>query len=375
MKARVISFLNLRTGTPEVLPNNNPGDIFFSPGDVVDIAETVTGENHQGNNVWFRLADGGFIWSGGVEKISAVAIRFNSYKEQNPDLINWNNSIKQIPLNWLKSRGKGVKIAVMDTGIFDKHEDLNNSISTYIDFTKIKDNIDHIGHGTHVAGIIGARSETVNGVIGVAPDCDLIILKVIYDGNDGAIENYQHIIDALEIAKNQGADVINMSLSLRLGLTDDESKKLKVDEVRKKIQELANENIIVVAAGGDKGDLKEGKLFFPAECHEVISVAAITHGHFERNPVVSKELNIVGPFIDYLSAFKGPVFYERKGGCSMTTAFISGILALAISANRANINQRFNKSELLAMLKQHSLSLDDIEYKNASSFCYHLLND
>ena len=67
MKARVSSFLNIRTGSPEVLPNNNPG--FFKPGDVITVTEKVIGQNVKGNNVWYKLDDGGYVWSGGIATI------------------------------------------------------------------------------------------------------------------------------------------------------------------------------------------------------------------------------------------------------------------------------------------------------------------
>ena len=68
MKARVIKYLNIRSGLPEVLPDNNPG--FFSPGDVIDITGKVIGQPVKGNNVWYKLDDGGFVWSGGIVSVT-----------------------------------------------------------------------------------------------------------------------------------------------------------------------------------------------------------------------------------------------------------------------------------------------------------------
>jgi lysozyme len=69
MKARVAKFLNIRTGSPEVLPNNNPG--FFKPGEVITVTEKVMGQNVKGNNIWYKLEDGGFVWSGGISSMEA----------------------------------------------------------------------------------------------------------------------------------------------------------------------------------------------------------------------------------------------------------------------------------------------------------------
>jgi lysozyme len=67
MKARVSTFLNIRTGSPEVLPNNNPG--FFKPGDVITVTSKVIGQTVKGNNAWYKLEDGSFVWSGGISAI------------------------------------------------------------------------------------------------------------------------------------------------------------------------------------------------------------------------------------------------------------------------------------------------------------------
>jgi len=67
MKARVAKFLNIRTGSPEVRPDNNSG--FFRPGEIINVTEKVIGQSVKGNNVWYKLEEGGFIWSGGIASI------------------------------------------------------------------------------------------------------------------------------------------------------------------------------------------------------------------------------------------------------------------------------------------------------------------
>src|SRR5687767_13561026 len=65
-KARVNAYLNLRTGSPQILLNNNPGGQYLVPGQVVEIKRTVIGQEYKGNNIWHELADGSFVWAGGV---------------------------------------------------------------------------------------------------------------------------------------------------------------------------------------------------------------------------------------------------------------------------------------------------------------------
>jgi minor extracellular protease Epr len=354
----------------------NPVIDFNDKSNVVDVVVRGTTfesvdeiENALGK--WYKDADGYYYWANGLKQNPEEAHVFNSYKDINQNLINWNDGVAQIPVEWRTTKGRGVKIAILDTGIFHTHEDFKNAISVYEDLTSVKDKIDYDGHGTHVAGIIGSRSQTINGLIGVAPDSDLFIYKVLFDEKDGTSENYQRFIQALEMAKQANVDIINMSFSLSLGDSPDETKKLLTEELRTKIKEITSENIAIVAAAGDKADLKNGNLFFPAVCDEVISVAAINQGYFDRNPIVHKNLNFVAPYLNYYSTFKEPQFYEFESGCSMSTAFISGILGLVIAANRKN-KEKFSKSQLLSFMGQHSINLDQIDYNDNSKFSYNL---
>lgn len=66
MKATVLVPLNIRTGKPEILPNNNIGDRYFEKGEFIEIDKITIGENYKDHSTWYKLNDGGFVWSGGV---------------------------------------------------------------------------------------------------------------------------------------------------------------------------------------------------------------------------------------------------------------------------------------------------------------------
>ena len=188
-------------------------------------------------------------------------------------------------------------------------------------------------------------------------------------------DNYNNISDALDSAMKQGADIINMSLSLntdKAGASVEWQRSL--ERLKNKIKEVIEANIIVVAAAGDKADLKDGNLFFPAIEEGIISVAAISLGYLDRNPVVNRKLNIVSPYNNYVSTYKEPSFYESLWGCSMSCAFIIGIVALLISKNRTDIKQKFSKPEMLSTLSEYDLPLDKLNYSDVNNFYYHLLN-
>jgi subtilisin family serine protease len=376
MKVTVNKYLNVRVGKASL---NAPCYQYLAPGSELEVdGNLYKGDSYEGIDTWMKDAAGNYYWSGGIDFMpssSQISTKSNSYSANIEELINWNEGIKQIPPEWRNTKGNNIKIAILDSGVFLNHEDLQNAIVFYDDYTKVKDNIDYTGHGTHVSGIIGARSLTTNGVIGVAPLAQLICIKVLPDSLDGSdLDNYQNIIDALDLAVKKGADIINLSFSLKRNEVDNPNDIMKITALKNKIKEIGDNNIQLIAAGGDNADLKNKNLFFPADCPEVISVSSINEGYFERNPVYSQKLNIVGPTINYLSTFKAPLYYQHFGGCSMTTAFVSGILALALSYNKSQGKERFSKYEIMEILNKYSLNLKEINYSNNKSFFFHVLN-
>ena len=95
-----------------------------------------------------------------VTNKAAAEKNLQSLANEAPERINWAGSILGIPDVWSVTQGEGAKVAILDTGIDSDHQDLANAIADEIDFTG--DGIeDENGHGTHCAGIVGAR---LNGV-------------------------------------------------------------------------------------------------------------------------------------------------------------------------------------------------------------------
>lgn len=67
MKAMVKTYLNIRSDQPAILVNNNPG--YYKPGEEIEVNSTVIGQTYKGNNIWYRLGNNAFVWSGGIEGI------------------------------------------------------------------------------------------------------------------------------------------------------------------------------------------------------------------------------------------------------------------------------------------------------------------
>ena len=119
----------------------------------------------------------------------------------------------QAPQIWHETKGKGITVAVLDTGCDREHPDLQKRIIGGRNFTDDDGSdptkfLDYNGHGTHVAGTIAAQQDN-NGVVGVAPEASLLIVKVLNKSGTG---QYEWIIKGIHYAIEQKVDIISMSL-------------------------------------------------------------------------------------------------------------------------------------------------------------------
>ncbi|MGG0256604.1 S8 family serine peptidase [Bacillus toyonensis] len=153
--------------------------------------------------------------------------------------------------------GKGVKVAVIDSGIDSTHPDLKKNYLKGYDFINNDTNPeDTDGHGTHVAGIIAA-----NGTMkGVAPDASILAYRVFSDSEGG---DSTTIIKAINQAIEDGADIINLSMGTELKGTDTPLNQV--------IQKAIAKNITVVTAAGNSG-LKQWSINSLTSTPEAISV-------------------------------------------------------------------------------------------------------
>jgi hypothetical protein len=151
-------------------------------------------------------------------------------------------SVPQIgaPAAWAAGYdGKGVKVAVVDTGIDTRHADLAPQVVAEKNFTDSPDTQDHVGHGTHVASTVaGTGAESQGTYKGVAPGAELLNAKVL---NDSGFGTDSSIIAGMEWAVDQGAKVINASLESQ----DTEG----VDPVEETVNRLSDKALFVIAAG------------------------------------------------------------------------------------------------------------------------------
>jgi subtilisin family serine protease len=230
--------------------------------------------------------------------------------------------------------GKGVKIAILDSGVAE-HPDLAvaGGVNTLDGEDALDFRRDEKGHGTHCAGVIAGRNAD-NGIYGVAPEAEIYSVKVFPGGRlSDLVEGIQWCID-------KGMDVISMSLGMR-----EPSAVLAM-----KIAEAANRGIILVAAAGNDG----GALRYPAANEGVIAVAAF--GAMQSYPTDSAHALRVGElrndesglFVANMSnrgpgtAFIAPGVaivssvpggYAAWDGTSMACPFVAGLAAVVLSAH------------------------------------------
>ncbi len=213
---------------------------------------------------------------------------------------------------WPTTRGKGVKVVVIDTGIDFSHPELTveggyNSVDPE---TSYKD--DH-GHGTHVSGTIAA-ADNDKGVVGVAPDVTLYGVKVLDAQGRGT---YATVIGGIQWAVENKMDVANMSLG------GDESSDAMADAV----EAAAKAGVTIVAAAGNNS----GAVGYPASYPGTIAISASTSNdglaYFSsRGPAVE----FIAPGAGINSTFKGGG-YRKLDGTSMASPHVAGLAALAVA--------------------------------------------
>lgn len=234
--------------------------------------------------------------------------------------IPWGVSRVEADKAWVNTTGKGVKVAVVDSGI-SKHKDLRDNIKG--EFNAIdpkKSAIDDFGHGTHVAGIIAAKDNKI-GVVGVAPDVDLYAVKVLDAMGAGYLSD---LAEGIEWCINNEIQLINLSVELQkdyplLSYT---------------INRALSADIIVVAAAGNTF----GKsVTYPAAYEGVISVSAIDTNNNIANFSAVGKIDFCAPGVDVYSTHLGNN-YTIMSGTSMAAPHVSGVIALMLADLRNDTN-------------------------------------
>ena len=257
---------------------------------------------------------------------------------------------------WSISRGsKKVVVAVIDTGIDVNHEDLKNNLWTnagesgldskgkdkavngidddgngFIDdvhgWNYVSNNNkldDNHGHGTHIAGIIGAEAGNKKGITGISPDVSIMVLKY-YDPKVPNTDNLKNTIAGIQYAVKMGAHIINYSG----GGTD-----FSQDE-HDAVQSAERKGILFVAAAGNERSNSDEHHYYPADykLKNIISVTAIdpTTEVLSSSNYGTDTVDIAAPGQNILSCLPNST-YGLMTGTSQATAFVTGAAVLVMA--------------------------------------------
>jgi subtilisin family serine protease len=244
--------------------------------------------------------------------------------------------------------GRGVKVAVVDSGIATTHPALTR-VNTGIDLIEPLAidgwRNDSISHGTHCAGVIGGAPQSNVSIHGIAPEAELVAVKVFPRGH------LSDLVAALDYAISQQVDVVNLSLG----------SDLSSEIVEQKLIEAKAHGVAVIVAAGNSG----GPVQYPARSPHALAVAAIGklnefpantyHAHtvLGDRRLVGREgyfsakfsnygdqIDVSGPGVAIISAIS-PTNYAVLDGTSVAASHITGLAAL-ILAHHPDFKERYS---------------------------------
>ncbi|HWU06371.1 MAG TPA: type VII secretion-associated serine protease mycosin [Streptomyces sp.] len=238
---------------------------------------------------------------------------------------------------WQTTKGEGITVAVLDTGVDDAHPDLAGQVlpgKDLIGFGAGRGDRSWALHGTAMAGIIAGRGSGPgrgDGVLGIAPEAKILPVRVILESGDPSRAKAREsrgtaLADGIRWAADQGADVINLSLG-----DDSESAHPEPGEDAA-VQYALGKGVVVVASAGNSGD-KGDRVSYPAAYPGVIAAAAVdkygTHAAFSTRRWYA---TVSAPGVDIVVANPDRHYYI-EWGTSAASAYVSGAVALVRAAH------------------------------------------
>ncbi|MFF0722619.1 type VII secretion-associated serine protease mycosin [Micromonospora sp. NPDC003816] len=263
----------------------------------------------------------------------------------------WHLKALELPEMHKITQGEGVVVAVVDTGVDARHQDLKDNVLPGVDLydDDSKGGVDRQGHGTGVASLIAGHGHgpgNRDGVLGIAPKAK--ILPVTVSSERSPLIQPTAVAAGINWAVDNGADIVNVSLSASFN-----------EELNRAVERAYQRNVIVVAGVGNR---KDGVIGYPARHQSAVAVNGT-----DRNGVISKEaalpaeeVDIAAPGEDLVSAAPGDK-YVTAIGTSGSAAVVSGALAL-IKAEYPDLNGYDMFRRLLATTRDEGEPGHDLHY-------------
>jgi hypothetical protein len=228
--------------------------------------------------------------------------------------------------------GRGVRVAVLDTGIDAGHPDLAGALRELRSFVRGEDGADRHGHGTHCAGTVAGAAASVRGRrYGVAPEVELFAGQVL--GGPGGTGTDAGILNGIAWAVANRCDIVSMSLGAPVTPQATHSEAFE----RAARRALARGCLIVAAAGNESSrPARIAPVSHPANCPSIMAVAAVGSAlqvaDFSCGGVGQGAVDVAAPGVAVYSAYPRDQLFRRLSGTSMATPHVAGIAALMAQA-------------------------------------------
>ncbi|MBS3913182.1 MAG: S8 family serine peptidase [Bacteroidetes bacterium] len=261
-------------------------------------------------------------------------------------------------------KGNGARVAVVDGGFFPNHPDIINNVNlvlsrNFVVGETLEQAYDDFGHGTHCAGIIAAEDNDI-GTVGVAPEAELILVKVLADAGYGSFED---VCAGIVYAADQGVDIISMSLGAEIprtwkGENVNETRYIRdlINFVKRAVSYATDHGVTVIVAAGNSGinPTASGFLASPVGAPGSLGVSALGPRGWGLNPLTNLDevasytnygtdiVEFSGSggdftqypnelwFLDLVLSTSGAADYYFAAGTSMATPQVAGVAALIV---------------------------------------------
>jgi len=292
-------------------------------------AQAVSADRKEPEKLWDAVTDGNRPASG-VAHVWLDGVRHATLDKSVPQI--------GAPAAWSSGwTGKGVKIAVLDTGVDATHPDLKGQVGAAKNFSDSPDTKDRQGHGTHVASIAaGTGAKSKGKYKGVAPGATILNAKVLDDEGSG---DDSGILAGMEWAAAQGASIVNLSL----GGGDTSA----IDPLEEAVNRLSEQkNVLFAIAAGNEGEDGDRTIDSPGSAADALTVGAVDGADkladfSSKGPTAdgSVKPDVTAPGVDITAASapgnaiaaevgEGPAGYMSISGTSMATPHVAGAAAL-----------------------------------------------
>lgn len=285
----------------------------------------------------------GFKWITSIALIAGIipAVGFSATLKaqfKNWGLINFQSKshIQAVDAWKIEEGNRNVIVAVIDTGIDPHHKSLSSNMwhdsslkkSDIFGWNFVSDRpnpIDEHGHGTHVAGIIGATADPTSGVSGVAHRVSIMPVKYYSDANPGAV-NLRNTVRAINYAIDHGAKIINYSGG---GPEFSEEEYLAIKRAETK------GILFVSAAGNEHQNTDRVENYYYPSAYRLTNIISVAATDIKNNLLPSsnwgkKSVDVAAPGENIFSTLPGGRF-GYMSGTSQATAFVTGMAALLLS--------------------------------------------